>query len=135
MSAGRGTSPHLSRIVNKFSLPLSLRLQATLSAGIQRGEFRSVDVIEFIPSMIAMIIFYFVTAPVRLLMRGTDPFSPEALQARRTAVLDHIAAMLFADREAGLRLAAQIAETSGPPPVSALATAAPHRHVAARRRK
>ena len=70
MSAGRGMSPHLSRIVEEYSRPLSLRMQATLKAGIAGGEFRQLDVLQFIPSMVATIVFYFVTAPVRRLLQG-----------------------------------------------------------------
>jgi TetR/AcrR family transcriptional regulator len=135
MSAGRGTSPHLARIVEEYSRPLSLRMQTTLKAGIAGGEFRPVDVLQFIPSMVATIVFYFVTAPVRQLLQGTDPFSPQAIQARRAAVLDQIAAALFADREAGLRLAAQIAAEGETPGASLLTAAKPHHRVAARRRK
>ena len=135
MSAGRGMSPHLSRIVEQYSRPLSQRLQATLAEGIERGEFRRVDVFQFIPSMVATIVFYFVTAPVLRQLRGFDPFSPEAIEARRAAVLDQIAAALFADREAGLRLAAQIAAEGGVPGTPLIPAAKPRHHVAARRRK
>lgn len=135
MSAGRSISPHLSRIVDDYSRPLSQRLHATLTQGIGRGEFRQVDVFQFIPSMVATIVFYFVTAPVLRQLRGIDPLSPEAIQARRVAVLDQIAAALFADREAGLRLAVQIAAEGESPEASPLPAAKPHHRVAARRRK
>ena len=134
MGAGRGLSPHLSRIVEQYNRPLSQRIQATLQEGIERGEFRRVDVFQFIPSMVAMIVFYFVTAPVLRQLRGVEPLSPVAIQARRAAVLDQIAAALFADREAGLRLAAQIA-APGEPPDSALLPVAKARHRAAARRR
>jgi TetR/AcrR family transcriptional regulator len=135
MSAGRGISPHLSRIVSEYMRPLAQRLQAALSEGVQRGEFRQLDVFQFIPSMVATIVFYFVAAPVLRRLRETDPFSADALHTRRGAVLDHIAAALFADREAGLRLAAQISAAGSPVGVSPLPTSKPRHHVAARRRK
>jgi len=133
--AGRAMSPHLSRIVEEYTRPLSQRLIATMTEGIGQGEFRRVDVIEFITSMVATVVFYFVTAPVRLRLRGVDPFSLEAIQARRAAVLDRIAAMLFADREAGLRLAAQFAANGESFESSPSSPARPHHHAAARRRK
>ena len=135
MSAGRSMSPHLSRIVDAYIRPLLQRLQATLTEGIGRGEFRPVDVFQFIPSMVATIVFYFVTAPVLRQLRGIEPLSPEAIQTRRGAVLDQIAAMLFADRDAGLRLAAQISAESEPSGAFLLPAAKPHHRVAARRRK
>src|SRR6516165_3876727 len=128
--AGRAMSPHLSRIVEEYTRPLSQRLIATMTEGIGQGEFRRVDVIEFITSMVATVVFYFVTAPVRLRLRGVDPFSLEAIQARRAAVLDRIAAMLFADREAGLRLAAQFAANGESFESSPSSPARPHHHAA-----
>jgi hypothetical protein len=108
---------------------------ATLTEGIDQREFRPVDVTEFIPTLVAAIVFYFVTAPVRLRLRGADPFSPEAIQARRAAVLDQIAAMLFADREAGLRLAVEFASNGGSAEISPSPVSQPRHHVAARKRK
>ena len=134
-SAGRGVSPHLSRFVNDYSRPLAQRLQNTLAEGIRQGEFRNVDVFQIIPSMVAAIVFYFVTAPVLSQLRGVDPLSPEALKARRAAVLDQIAAMLFADREGGLRLAAQFASNDESLEAPSFPAPQAHHHVAARRRK
>jgi TetR/AcrR family transcriptional regulator len=134
MSAGRGMSPHLSDIVERYTRPLSFRLQNTLQEGVECGQFRRIDVIQFIPSMLAAIVFYFVAAPVQQKLRGGDPFSPEAINARRAAVLDFIAAALFANRDVGLRLAAEIAARSKPSEATA-ATPAVHHRVAARRSK
>lgn len=135
MSTGRGMSSHLSQIVERYNRPLSERLQATLNEGIRRGEFRQVDVLQFIPSMVATIVFYFVTAPVLRQLRGLDPFSTAAIDARRRAVLDFIAAALFADREAGLQLAAKIASEDGPLGTPLPSATQPHHRAAARRRK
>ncbi len=58
----------------------------------------------------AAIVHYFLTAPLRRKLRQDDPYSPaSAIADRRAAVLDFIAAALFADREAGIKLAARIA--------------------------
>jgi TetR/AcrR family transcriptional regulator len=135
MSDGRGISPHVSRVVNEYMGPLAQRLQAALSEGIERGEFRRLDVFQFIPSMVATIVFYFVTAPVLRRLRGFDPFSVEAIQARRAAVLDQIAGSLFADRAAGLRLAEQIAANGAAVDAALLPAPKPRHHVAARKRK
>jgi hypothetical protein len=45
--------------------------------------------------MIAVIVFYFTSAPVMRFMIGKDPMSPERVAARRAAVLDFISAALF----------------------------------------
>src|SRR5271169_1769596 len=135
MSAGRGVSPHLSQIVERYSRPLSQRLQDTLKEGVECGQFRRIDVIQFIPSMVATIVFYFVTAPVQRQLRGADPFSRTAIDARRKAVLDFIAAALFADREVGLHLASKIAAEAEPPGTSLHPAIKPHHRVAAQRSK
>jgi len=95
MHAGRAAAPHLCRIVKQYFRPLFARLAALLAEGSASGEFRAVDPLQFIPSMISVIIFYFTSAPVMRVMTGEDPMSPERLSARRAAVLDFISAALF----------------------------------------
>ena len=109
MSAGRGRSSHLMRVVEQYIRPISVRLVAVLQEGIESGEFRHVDAMQFAPSMVGMIVHYFVIAPVARKLLSRDPFSQEALQQRRAAVLDFIAAALFADQSAGVKLAAEVA--------------------------
>jgi TetR/AcrR family transcriptional regulator len=95
MSAGRGKSSHLERIVTRYFRPLFSGLAEILSQGIATGDFRPVDPWQFVPSMISMIVFYFTSAPAMRVMTGADPFSPERVARRRAAVLDFIAAALF----------------------------------------
>jgi tetracycline repressor-like protein len=70
-----------------------------LRAGIASGEFRKIDPAHFIPSMVALVIFYFASAPVTKAVSGVDPLSPEKLAERRAAVLDFISAALFRNHE------------------------------------
>jgi TetR/AcrR family transcriptional regulator len=136
MSAGRGMSPRLSEIAERYARPLYVRLQTTLMQGIQSDQFRPIDIIQVIPSMIATIVFYFVAAPMlRRVGGGIDPFSTEALASRRAAVLDFIAAALFADRESGLRLAGEIAARAGTVEALLPAPTQAYHRVAARRSK
>jgi TetR/AcrR family transcriptional regulator len=109
MSAGRQGSPHLSRIVDQYIRPISLRVIQVLQQGIAAGEFRPIDPAQFAPTMMSAIVWYFVVSPVLRRLRPGDPYSHEAIQQRRAAVLDFIAAALFADRSAGLKLAADLA--------------------------
>src|SRR5215472_2880281 len=85
MSAGRGVSPHLAEMVERYARPVFVRLQATLKEGVENGQFRQIDILQFIPSMVATIVFYFVAAPI------------------------------FTDREEGLRLATQLAGSEASP--------------------
>jgi TetR/AcrR family transcriptional regulator len=95
MSGSRGRAPHLERIARQYFRPLFGGLAAVLREGQAKGEFRAVDPLHFIPSMIAIIVFYFTNAPVMRMVTGGDPFSPEFLAQRRAAVVDFISAALF----------------------------------------
>ena len=69
-----------------------------LHKGIAEGEFRKVDPAHFIPSMVAMIVFYFSSAPVMQRIVRFNPLTPERIAERRAAVLDFISAALFLAR-------------------------------------
>ncbi len=96
LRAGRDPS-RLERIAKHYFRPVFLELSALLKEGEQSGEFRRVDPIHFIPSMISVIVFYFNTAPIMKLMTGADPMSAERLAERRSAVIDFISAALLID--------------------------------------
>ncbi len=110
MSAGRGSSRHLTRIAEQYIRPIAMRLSELLQQGTANGEFRKVDPMQFAPSIAAINVHYFVIAPVARVLFNRDPYAPEAIRQRRAAVLDFVAAALFADREAGVKLAAAIAQ-------------------------
>ena len=93
--AVRQHAPHFERIVRVYFRPLFQRLAEVLQKGQERGEFRAVNPLHFIPSMISIIVFYFTSAPVLRLMLKADPMAPERVAERRAAVLDFIAAALF----------------------------------------
>jgi TetR/AcrR family transcriptional regulator len=97
--AGRGRSGQFERIARQYFQPLFSRVGALIEQGIASGEFRPVDPKDFIPSMIAVIVFYFSSAPVFRMITGTDPMSPSRIAERRAAVLDFISAALFRRRE------------------------------------
>ena len=94
MRAGHG-SPHMRRIARKYFYPLFLRLTEVLRAGIDSGEFRPVDPIQFVPSMVSLVVFYFISAPVLKHATGLDPLAPRQIRRRRAAVLDFVSAALF----------------------------------------
>jgi len=76
-----------------------------LRQGIAQGEFREVNPVHFVPSMVAMIVFYFSSAPVMQKIVGFNPLSAEKIAERRAAVIDFISAALFrTDSTSGARL-------------------------------
>jgi len=93
--ARAGNTAQFERIVQQYFRPLFGKIADVLRQGQATGDFRPVDPMQFIPSMISVIVFYFNTVPVIKLMTGNDPLTPERLAERRAAVLDFISAALF----------------------------------------
>lgn len=100
MRAGRKGSPHIRNIAERYLRPMQGRLMELFRAGMESGDFRRVDPAHFVFSIVAMNVFYFSSAPVLALMTQSDPLAPEAVAARRAAVLDLIAAALFTTPQA-----------------------------------
>jgi len=86
---------HAQHIVKTYMRPLFEELLKLFREGIEKGIFRPVDPLQFIPSMAAVVVHYFGMAPFIKLMTQQDPLSPERIAARRAAVLDFISAALF----------------------------------------
>jgi AcrR family transcriptional regulator len=105
MRAREGNSPHIDKVIKDHIQPIFGRLSELLRQGISRGEFREVNPVHFVPSMVAMIVFYFSSAPVMQRIVGFNPLSPERIAERRAAVIDFISAALFRnDATSGARL-------------------------------
>ena len=99
MSASRGRPTHLERVFAKYIRPVGMRILGLLQEGIDSGEFRAVDPAQFAPSAVGSIVHYFLTAPLRRKFMKENPSSAQVIPERRAAVLDFIAAALFADRK------------------------------------
>jgi TetR/AcrR family transcriptional regulator len=95
MRAREGHSEHINRLVKTYFQPIYRRVGELLHQGIAEGEFRKVDPAHFVPSMVAMIVFYFSSAPVMQRIVRFNPLAPERIAERRAAVLDFISAALF----------------------------------------
>jgi TetR/AcrR family transcriptional regulator len=94
LRAGRDPS-RLQRLAKQYFQPIFVNIAALLREGEKSGDFRAVDPVHFIPSMVSVIVFYFITAPIMKVMVGRDPMSQESLAERRAAVIDFISAALF----------------------------------------
>jgi TetR/AcrR family transcriptional regulator len=95
MRAGRNGSSQLARIVKQYFRPLASQIALVLADGMAAGDFRPVDPTQVVPSMISVIVFYFINAPAMRSMTGIDPLQPKQIAARRAAVLDFISAALL----------------------------------------
>ena len=95
MRAGRGGSAQFQRIVKQYFRPLAGKLAEVIREGQAEGEFRPGNPEQYLLSIIAVVVFYFINAPVMRMVSGSDPLSPELIAVRRVAVLDFISAALF----------------------------------------
>ncbi len=96
MRAKEGESQHIDKIIKTYIQPIFVRVNQVLQEGIAKGEFRPVKTEHFVPSMVAIIVFYFSSAPMMQKIVGFNPLSPQRIAERRAAVLDFISAALFA---------------------------------------
>jgi TetR/AcrR family transcriptional regulator len=95
MRAREGRSRHIDKLIKNYIQPIFLRVGELIRQGIAAREFRPVNPAHFVPSMVAMIVFYFSSAPVMQKIVGFNPLTPERIAERRAAVLDFISAALF----------------------------------------
>lgn len=86
---------HLEWIVHNYFRPLHQRLSRAIQVGIASGDFRRVDPHHTGLSIIAMTVFYFAAAPVLSAIWGRDALRPQAVAARRRAILDFLEHGLF----------------------------------------
>ncbi len=95
MRAREGHSPHIEKVIKTYIRPIFARVSEVLRDGIGNGECRAVNPVHFVPSIVAMIVFYFSSAPMMQKIVGFNPLTPERIAERRAAVLDFISAALF----------------------------------------
>src|SRR5438477_1359974 len=95
MRAREGQSQQIDQVIKTYIQPIFGRVSELMRKGIADGEFRPVNPAHFVPSMVAMIVFYFSSAPMMQKIVGFNPLTPERIAERRAAVLDFISAALF----------------------------------------
>jgi TetR/AcrR family transcriptional regulator len=95
MRAREGQSQYIDKAVKSYIQPTFARLSDVIRKGIAAGEFRAVDPVHFVSSMVAITLFYFSSAPMMQKIVGYNPLTPQRIAERRAALLDFIAAALF----------------------------------------
>jgi AcrR family transcriptional regulator len=98
MRAREGQSPHIEKVIKNYIQPIFLRVSEVLRQGIAGGHFRAVNSAHFVQSIVAMIVFYFSSAPMMQKIVGFNPLTPERIAERRASVLDFISAALFSPK-------------------------------------
>jgi len=95
MRTGKNSLSLVSRIMERHGRPVYTKLLKLIQVGSESGDFRAVDPPQALTSILGVIVFYFISLPAQQLMSSGDPFSPERIATRRSAVLDFISAALF----------------------------------------
>ena len=95
MRAREGRSPHIDKVIKNYIRPIFGRVSELVQKGIADGEFRAVNPAHLVQSIVAMIVFYFSSAPMMQKIVGFNPLTPERIAERRASVLDFISAALF----------------------------------------
>src|ERR1700730_6844152 len=94
MRSGAG-SPRMQRVAKEYFRPIFRKLADLLQEGIEAEEFLAVNPMDFLPSVVGVIIFYFGAAPLMKTLLKVDPLSVERIGERRGVVLNFISAALF----------------------------------------
>jgi AcrR family transcriptional regulator len=94
MRAGAG-SARMQRVAKEYFRPIFGKLSEVLRLGIEAGKFRAVNPMDFTPSLVGIIIFYFSAAPLMKTLMKVDPLSEQRIRERRAFVLGFISAALF----------------------------------------
>ena len=89
------SGPQLQWIVQEYFRPFHRRLSRAIEEGIAAGEIQPVDPNNTVFSIIAITVFYFAAAPVVSRVLGRDALRPQAVAARKRAVLDFLERALF----------------------------------------
>lgn len=83
-------SPRMLRIAREYFAPIYVKLAQTLRQGAEKREFRTINPMDFVPSMVGVVIFYFSTATMMKSLLKLDPLSKNRIAERRKFVLDFI---------------------------------------------
>ncbi|HUB02740.1 MAG TPA: TetR/AcrR family transcriptional regulator [Terriglobales bacterium] len=90
MRVGIHGSPRMLRIAREYFAPIYSRLSQTLREGAEKRELRPLNPMDFVPSMVGVVIFYFTTATTMKALLKVDPLAKDRIAERRKFVLDFI---------------------------------------------
>lgn len=96
-------SPQMLRIARQYFAPIYFGVAKMLQDGIQAGQFRNVNPLDFVPSLVGIIIFYFSTVPAMKTLLHVDPLSKNRIAERRMFVLEFVSAALFCNNDSQLQ--------------------------------
>jgi TetR/AcrR family transcriptional regulator len=114
----KGESGALPILVKRVFAPVMTMYQAMVREGIEAGELIQADWMQIHLATLGANVFYFLSAPIWRILLPYEPFAPEALAQRRTALVEFLGQAIFADREHGAELAARVLADTPMPEVN-----------------
>lgn len=104
----KGEEGAMPILVKRVFGPLQAMMQSTVHDGIACGELIDVDWFQIPLAAMGANVFYFLSAPVWRMVMSFEPFDPDALAARRKALVEFLGQAIFNDRQHGAELAARV---------------------------
>jgi len=89
------------RLAREHGLPRLEALLRVVERGMRSGEFRRMDGIHAVISLVSLIVFFFSSATVLRAVSGIDPYAKANVERRREEVLKFIRYALFKNPESG----------------------------------
>lgn len=106
-----GKSTALPIIARTAFAPLLRKIRQIVRQGVRSGELVKLDWMQVVYSAFGANAFYFMSAPMTrmaLAEESFEPFTPEALCARRRSSIQFLANAIFVDRTDGQKLARRV---------------------------
>jgi TetR/AcrR family transcriptional regulator len=104
----KGEPGVLPILVKRVFEPVMIMFQSMVREGIASGELINADWMQMQMSALGANVLYFLSAPIRRIVWGDEPFSREALAERRRMLLEFLGQAIFEDRQHGVELAAKV---------------------------
>jgi TetR/AcrR family transcriptional regulator len=114
----KGESGALPILVKRVFAPAMTMYQAMAREGIESGELIQAEWMQIYLATLGANVFYFLSAPIWRILSQSEPFAPEALAQRRTALVEFLGQAIFADRKHGAELAARVLADTPMPEVN-----------------
>ncbi|HXX23507.1 MAG TPA: TetR/AcrR family transcriptional regulator [Terriglobia bacterium] len=87
------------RLAREQGLPRMKALLKVIERGIRTGELRHMESFHIAISLVALVVFYFSSAPVLRAVGGIDPYNKANVERRREEVLKFVRYALFKNPE------------------------------------
>jgi TetR/AcrR family transcriptional regulator len=87
------------RLARELGLPRMKAILKVIERGKRDGELRQMDSFHIAISLVALVVFYFSSAPVLRAVGGIDPYTRANVERRRAEVLRFVRYALFTDPE------------------------------------